>query len=93
MRLLATSWAMPGMLSFLYFVLEGELCHSFIIAFLSKISPIRGNISYGLCCRPWQSAIHSSTMRLLITLWATPVTLGWFYFALGVAWATKKATH
>jgi hypothetical protein len=28
-------------------------------------------------------------MRLLATSWATPGTLGLFYFALGVAWGTK----
>jgi hypothetical protein len=29
MRLLATSWATPGMLGFLYFALGGELRHLF----------------------------------------------------------------
>ncbi len=33
MGLLATSWAMPGTLGFLYLVLGGELRHFFIIAF------------------------------------------------------------
>jgi hypothetical protein len=63
----------------------------FIIAIYSKILPIGGNIGRSLC--HWQSAAHSGAMHLLTTLWATPGTLVWFYFALGVAWGAKKATH
>jgi hypothetical protein len=55
--------------------------------------PIKGNIRYGLCRHPLQSAACFGTMRLLIILWVTPDKLGWFYFALGIAWGTEKATH
>jgi hypothetical protein len=42
-----------------------------------------GNVHHGLNCHPWQSAARSGAIRLLVTLWATPVTLGLFFFALG----------
>jgi hypothetical protein len=38
MRLLITSWAMPGTLSFLYFWLGGELCHFLLLPFKVKFS-------------------------------------------------------
>jgi hypothetical protein len=32
-------------------------------------------------------------VRLLTTLWEMPGTLSWLYFALGIVWGAKKATH
>ena len=41
------------------------------------------DIRHGLYRRPWLSAAHSDSTRMLITSWETLASLGFLYFARG----------
>jgi hypothetical protein len=43
--------------------------------------PTMGDVGHGLYRCPWWSVARSGTMRVIFTSWATPGTLGLFYFA------------
>jgi hypothetical protein len=46
-------------------------------------TPTMGDVGHGLYRRPWWSVARSGAMRVIFTSWATPGTLGLFYFARG----------